>query len=273
MRSERPGASAISPTCVRRRATRRSGAAPIPMTPTVATSPSRRAFIAWVVEKATSAIAARSSPRSSSSRPRASTTPWVTPVSARRAWSGPPPGRAARSPSGSSATAFVKVPPTSTPTRSPVRSRRGGVHGLRAASSRAARPPPPARRATLARRPDREDPDRADDVDGETATPGPRCPSTVGWIPVSSARKIGSRAQSPSIGVAPITSADCSERTALPANATDSRSRIDAPVISSGLIGSFLPELEDRVADARRAPRRRPRRRGRPRASAPRRTG
>ena len=53
--------------------------------------------------------------------------------------------------------------------------------------------------------------------------------------------KIGGRAQPASIGVAPITSISCSDRTALPANATESSSRIAAPVISIGLIGSLRP--------------------------------
>ena len=55
--SERPGASAMLPTRVRLRASRRSGALPMPITPTRRTSPSSRAFIACVVENATSSIA------------------------------------------------------------------------------------------------------------------------------------------------------------------------------------------------------------------------
>ena len=101
---------------VRLRARRRSGAAPMPITPTRATSPSSSAFIACVVENATSSTARASSPsrraargaparRRRSRRPRAS---WVVGTTA---W--------ARSASGcgTTATAFVKVPPTSTPTR------------------------------------------------------------------------------------------------------------------------------------------------------------
>ena len=73
---------------VRLRAGRRSGAAPMPTTPTRATSPSSSAFIACVVEKATSSTRWRSGPsarRASSQRPGDAL---GDAVAARRAWSG-----------------------------------------------------------------------------------------------------------------------------------------------------------------------------------------
>ena len=62
-------------------------------------------------------------------------------------------------------------------------------------------------------------------------------------MPVSSATNTGSRAQPPSTGVTETQSAPCSERTALPANVTESSSRIDAPVVNIGLTGIRLPSL------------------------------
>jgi len=114
----RPGASLRSPTCVRLRARRSSGSTPMPITPTRATSPSRSAFIACVVEYATSSTRPRSSPRSSSSARSTAATPSVTPAAA--VWLVGTTA-CARSVSGCrvSATALVNVPPTSTPTRMP----------------------------------------------------------------------------------------------------------------------------------------------------------
>ena len=119
MCSERPGASLTAPMRVRLRARLSSGAAPIPITPTRATSPSSSAFIACVVEYATSCTLSRSSPSSANSSPSASATPCATPVGSwwlvgTTAW--------ARSSTGwaETATALVNVPPTSTPTRSTV---------------------------------------------------------------------------------------------------------------------------------------------------------
>ena len=117
--SSRPGASLTSPTRVRFRAGRRSGAVPIPITPTRATSPSSSAFIACVVEKLTSSTRSRSGLISASSFARASATPSLTPASAACVvgtvasactWSVRP----------STATAFVNVPPTSIPTLIPL---------------------------------------------------------------------------------------------------------------------------------------------------------
>ena len=75
-------------------------------------------------------------------------------------------------------------------------------------------------------------------------------PSRVGWIPVSSATNTFRRAQSPSTGVIETQSAPCSERTALPAKVTESRSRIDAPTVSIGFTGSRRPSLSTAKAKA-----------------------
>ena len=91
--SECPGASATEPTRVRLRAARRSGCEPIPRTPTRPTSPSSSAFMAWVVENATSATRLRSWPSSARRSRSASTTPSATPPP--RARSGRPRARAA----------------------------------------------------------------------------------------------------------------------------------------------------------------------------------
>ena len=68
-------------------------------------------------------------------------------------------------------------------------------------------------------------------------------PSRVGWMPVSSASKTGSRAQPPSMGVTEIQSPSCSERTAFPANATESTKSVEAPASSNCFTGSRLPSF------------------------------
>ena len=62
-------------------------------------------------------------------------------------------------------------------------------------------------------------------------------------MPVSSARKIGSRAASDCTGVIETQSAPCSERTALPANVTESSSSVAAPAVSIGFTGIRRPSF------------------------------
>ena len=71
-------------------------------------------------------------------------------------------------------------------------------------------------------------------------------PSRVGWMPVSSATKIGGRARLDDTGVTAILSASWSERTALPTNATDRISRIVALAISIGFSGRRRPTFRTR---------------------------
>src|SRR5215218_4929422 len=130
VRKGRPGLSSTPASRVRRSTLRRSGRRPIARTPTRPTSPSRRAFTAWVVEWVTRAT--RSGPMARATCSTASTTPAATPCSCVCVV-----GTTARSitvPSeGSYATALVKVPPTSTPTRSVLITRRPGLPPVRGA--------------------------------------------------------------------------------------------------------------------------------------------
>ena len=139
VRSLRPGARASSPTFVRERARFTSGAAPMPITPTGATSPSSSAFIACVVEKATSSIDRPSPSRSTSIRTTVAT-PSLTPPGAWCVVGCTASASGCASP-GTIAIAFVKVPPTSMPTRT---GRRGADHGWPGALTRS---PAPRRRA------------------------------------------------------------------------------------------------------------------------------
>ena len=88
----------------------------MPTTPTGATSPSSSAFIACVVENATSSMPWPVSPSLATSIRTTSATPSLTPPGAWCVvgWIASASGCASP---GTIATAFVKVPPTSIPTR------------------------------------------------------------------------------------------------------------------------------------------------------------
>ena len=120
------------------------------------------------------------------------------------------------------ATAFVNVPPTSTPiliTRSRARHLAAGAAPAGGRTSRARR-----RRTRRA---------------GWPARAGPRASGGCR----SARRGRRSRAQPPCTGVTPIQSPSCSERTAFPTNATESTRSSIAAVISIGFSGSRLPSL------------------------------
>ena len=173
----RPGASLRSPTCVRLRARRSSGSTPMPITPTRATSPSSSAFIACVVEYATSSTRSRSSSRSSSSARSAG-------------------GDALGDPAGRGVARRHDRVRAQRQRLQGERDRLGegaadvdadadaAAHGLR---RRRLRDPPPARpAATRTRRSRRGCRSRA-------CTPWMSRPCFVGWMPVSSARNTGRR--------------------------------------------------------------------------------
>ena len=188
----RPGASPTVPTFERLRALRKSGLAPSPITPTRGTSPSSRAFIACVVEKATSSTDAARSPSVSRSCARAAATPALTPWPC--SWLvGTTASATSANGAGSIATAFVNVPPTSTPIRipppetacaSPLR-----ASGAAAVAPLTAAPPPSAapagrRSAVSAGRP--RAPRRRT---SRAAPPGPRSPRRSGGCRSSRRRR------------------------------------------------------------------------------------
>ena len=218
-----------------------------------ATSPSSSAFIACVVEKATSAIAAAVLAELVEQASERLDDPLGDAGLRRRGWSGPRPGRQPqvagieRHGLGEGA-ADVDADPQSGPRAAST-----------AGSTRSSRAAPPRAAGAAGAPGGSRTPRRRRRVDGQQRRlDGDPLHGRVdaGQLGEEDRQPRPARHRSAS---PPITSTACSERTALPAKATESSSRIDAPVISSGLIGSFRR--------ARRSRSRRPRaRRGRHRA-------